>query len=249
MATGKAEAKATGTCWQRGLRPGLARERSCAKGFEAGPHFGIKGWQGSCVEGWGRDPGWVRYFAKAGAFPQQQQPGLGVIQVPQGFQKRLARINPLGLGVGRAKSMAPNGGPQQSKSSGPVNCKPCREAVWSTRPSWDVVMSLHLAGLSAKPTWRAAGGPVLCGAVASCQQGTRHPSRRSKLRLLVPRAGAHSPQCRLHGQGKQKRPQRIALLHPSFRRQRLPVKQQAAMVPVAPLSVRGQPWEAQAHFP
>ena len=130
MATGKAQAKATGTCWQRGLRPGRARERSCAKGFEAGPHFGIKGWQGSCVEGWGRDPGWVRYFAKAGAFPQQQQPGLGVIQVPQGFQKRLARINPLGLGVGRAKSMAPNGGPQQSKSSGPVNCKPCREAVW-----------------------------------------------------------------------------------------------------------------------
>ena len=128
MAAGMAKAKVTGTCWQRGLRP-WAWPGSGPVQRASRQHQRLTGQLCGGLGAWPIVTLAEYTTLQKLAHCSSNNPVWGVIQVAQGFQKRLARINPFGLGVGRAKSMAPNGGPQQSKNSRPVNCKPCKEKL------------------------------------------------------------------------------------------------------------------------
>ena len=130
---------------------GLARERSCTKGFEAAS----KADRAAVWRAGGVTLAEYATLQKLAHSRSSNNPVWGSSKCHKASRSGLLASTRWDWVWAAQKAWPPMAAPSKVKAPDRSIVSPAGKLCGSTRPSWDVVMSLHLAGLSAKPTWRA----------------------------------------------------------------------------------------------
>ena len=163
-------------------------------------------------------------------------------------------LNSLAARVSLTVSPVAESSPMQSEGPRAVNRQPSREqagvdgavvaASGEATLGW-VEDEPHLPG------GRSEAGQPAADVLHTARKADVIQKGKRQVRALARGASSSSTKCRLQSHRKEQRSQRVPLLDPRLRKHRGALEQEATMMSVAPLSVRGEPgsFKRTKHLP